>query len=98
MRANAIAHGQQEDLERDLLERALDDGGVGDNKELLNAQSTLGYAQLRQANLKMQQEVETLQQLNNLKREMDNDNVKQIIKFRVMYACAQSYLRNTCSI
>ena len=75
MRANAIAHGQQEDLERGLLERALEEGGVGDNKELLDAQSTLGYAQLRQANLKMQQEIEALQQLNDLKREMDNDNV-----------------------
>lgn len=75
MRANAIAHGQQEDLERDLLERALDEGGVGDKKELLDAQSSLGYAQLRQANLKMQQEIEAMQQLNDLKREIDNDNV-----------------------
>ena len=78
MRANAIAHGQQEDLERGLLERALEEGGVGDNKELLDAQSTLGYAQLRQANLKMQQEIEALQQLNDLKREMDNDNVNYV--------------------
>ena len=78
MRANTIAHGQQEDLERGLLERAIEEGGTGDNKELLDAQSTLGYAQLRQANLKMQQEIETLQQLNDLNREMDNDNVRCI--------------------
>lgn len=75
MRANVIAHGQQEDLERGLLERAMEEGGVGDKKKLLDAQSHLGHAQLRQANLQMQQEIETLQQLNDLKREMDNDNV-----------------------
>ena len=78
MRANTIAHGQQVDLERGLLEQAMEEGGTGDNKDLLDAQSTLGYAQLRQANLKMQQEIETLQQLNDLNREMDNDNVKYL--------------------
>ena len=78
MRANTIAHGQQEDLERGLLERALEEGGVGDNKELLGAQLTLGYAQLRQANLKMLQKIGALQQLNDLKREMDTDNVNYV--------------------
>ena len=81
MRTNAIAHGQQEDLERGLLERALEEGGVGDKKELLDAQSSLGYAQLKQANLRMQQEIEALQQMHDLKREMDNDNVNHLATY-----------------
>ena len=75
MRANTKAHGQQEELERELLERALEEGGAGDKAGLLDAQAQLGKAQLRQANLQMQHEVETLQQLNDLQREMNNDNV-----------------------
>ena len=78
MRANAVAHSHQEELERELLERALDEGGAGDKAGLLDAQSQLGKAQLRQANLQMQHEVEALQQLNDLQREMNNDNVSEI--------------------
>jgi len=45
MRANVIAHDQQEDLERGLLEleRAMEDGGVGDKKELLDAHAVTSW-------------------------------------------------------
>ncbi|XP_065914395.1 TBC1 domain family member 31-like [Dysidea avara] len=77
MRANTVAHGQQEELERELLERALEEGGAGDKAGLLGAQSQLGKTQLRQANLQMQHEMEALQQLNDLQREMNNGNLLQ---------------------
>ena len=79
MRANTVAHGQQEELERELLERALEEGGAGDKAGLLGAQSQLGKTQLRQANLQMQHEMEALQQLNDLQREMNNDNVSLVV-------------------